>query len=33
MKAIRDWADKNGFDVAPRERIKADVIDTFDAAH
>ncbi|MGK2238557.1 MAG: hypothetical protein ACI9JD_001104 [Rhodococcus sp. (in: high G+C Gram-positive bacteria)] len=33
LKAIRDWADKNGFDVSPRGRIKADVIDAFDAAH
>lgn len=33
LKAIRDWAGKNGFDVSPRGRIKADVIDAFDAAH
>ncbi|MGM5068736.1 Lsr2 family DNA-binding protein [Rhodococcus qingshengii] len=33
MKAIREWAGKNGFDVSPRGRIKADVIDAFDAAH
>ncbi|MDN5546370.1 MAG: Lsr2 family protein [Rhodococcus sp. (in: high G+C Gram-positive bacteria)] len=33
LKAIRDWAGKNGFDVAPRGRIKADVLDAFDAAH
>lgn len=33
LKAIRDWAGKNGFVVSPRGRIKADVIDAFDAAH
>ncbi|RZL21833.1 MAG: Lsr2 family protein [Rhodococcus sp. (in: high G+C Gram-positive bacteria)] len=33
LKAIRDWAGKNGFEVSPRGRIKADVIDAFDAAH
>ena len=33
LKAIREWAGKNGFDVSPRGRIKADVIDAFDAAH
>ena len=33
LKAIRDWAGNNGFDVSPRGRIKADVIDAFDAAH
>ncbi|WP_332328463.1 Lsr2 family DNA-binding protein [Rhodococcus sp. YL-1] len=33
LKAIRDWAGKNGFDVSPRGRIKADVVDAFDAAH
>ncbi|WP_415394432.1 histone-like nucleoid-structuring protein Lsr2 (plasmid) [Rhodococcus globerulus] len=33
LKAIRDWAGKNNFDVSPRGRIKADVIDAFDAAH
>ncbi|PVX59696.1 histone-like nucleoid-structuring protein Lsr2 [Rhodococcus globerulus] len=33
LKAIRDWAGKNGFDVSPRGRIKAEVIDAFDAAH
>ena len=33
LKAIRDWAANNGFDVSPRGRIKADVIDAFDAAH
>jgi hypothetical protein len=33
LKAIRDWAGNNGFVVSPRGRIKADVIDAFDAAH
>ncbi|MGW6659492.1 histone-like nucleoid-structuring protein Lsr2 [Rhodococcus sp. NPDC055024] len=33
LKAIRDWAGKNGFDVSPRGRIKADVIEAFDSAH
>lgn len=33
LKAIRDWAAKNGFVVSPRGRIKADVIEAFDAAH
>ncbi|MGH3890743.1 MAG: histone-like nucleoid-structuring protein Lsr2 [Rhodococcus qingshengii] len=33
LKAIRDWAGNNGFDVSPRGRIKADIIDAFDAAH
>ncbi|NMM92311.1 Lsr2 family protein [Rhodococcus sp. SRB_17] len=33
LKAIRDWAGKNGFEVSQRGRMKADVIDAFDAAH
>ncbi|WP_455769804.1 Lsr2 family DNA-binding protein [Rhodococcus qingshengii] len=33
VKAIRDWAGKNDFDVSPRGLIKADVIEAFDAAH
>jgi hypothetical protein len=33
LKAIRDWAGKNGFDVGVKGRIKADLIDAFDAAH
>ncbi|KJF19393.1 Lsr2 family protein [Rhodococcus sp. AD45] len=33
LKAIREWAGKNGFDVSPRGRVKAEVIDAFDAAH
>ena len=33
LQAIRDWAAKNGYEVAPRGRIKAEIIDAFDAAH
>ena len=33
LKAIRDWAGKNGFDVGGKGRIKAEVIEAFDAAH
>jgi hypothetical protein len=32
-KAIRDWARKNGFDLADRGRIPGHVINAFDAAH
>ena len=33
LKAIRDWAGKNGFDVGAKGRIKVELIDAFDAAH
>lgn len=33
LQAIRDWAVKNGHEVSPRGRIKADVLEAFDAAH
>ncbi|MFM9261740.1 Lsr2 family protein [Rhodococcus sp. 5A-K4] len=33
LKEIREWAGKDGFDVGAKGRIKADVIDAFDAAH
>ena len=33
LKAMREWAGKNGFDVSLRGRVSADVIDAFDAAH
>lgn len=33
LKAIREWAGTNGFDVGVKGRIKTDVIDAFDAAH
>ncbi|MGM1060538.1 histone-like nucleoid-structuring protein Lsr2 [Saccharothrix sp. Mg75] len=32
-KAIREWARKNGHDLADRGRIPAGVIDAFEAAH
>ncbi len=32
-QAIRDWANDNGFEVSERGRIRAEVIDAFDAAH
>lgn len=33
LQAIRDWATSQGYEVAPRGRIKAEVIEAFDAAH
>lgn len=33
LKAIRDWAGKNGLGVSQRGRVKAAIIDAFDAAH
>lgn len=33
LQAVRDWAVKSGYDVAPRGRVKAEVLDAFDAAH
>ena len=33
LTAIRVWARKNGFEVSDRGRIKADVIEAFEAAH
>jgi hypothetical protein len=33
LAAIRDWARSNGYDVSDRGRIKAEVVDAFDAAH
>jgi hypothetical protein len=32
-KAIREWAKKNGFDLADRGRIPANVIEAFEASH
>ncbi|MDL9947636.1 Lsr2 family protein [Gordonia sp. ABSL11-1] len=32
-KAIRDWANKNGYDVSDRGRIPLSVIEAFEAAH
>ena len=31
-KAVRAWAEANGIEVSPRGRIKADVLDQFQAA-
>jgi hypothetical protein len=33
LQAIRDWAVKNGHEVSPRGRIKADILEAFDKAH
>ncbi|MGE0218075.1 histone-like nucleoid-structuring protein Lsr2 [Mycolicibacterium sp.] len=33
LAAIREWARKNGHDVADRGRIKAEIIEAFEAAH
>lgn len=33
LQAIREWAGKNGYEVAPRGRIAAEVLQAFDAEH
>jgi len=33
LASIREWARKNGYDVADRGRIARDIQDAFDAAH
>ncbi|SIS11212.1 histone-like nucleoid-structuring protein Lsr2 [Williamsia sterculiae] len=33
LAAIREWAGKNNYDVSPRGRIRAEILDAFDAAH
>ena len=33
LAAIRDWARKNGHEVADRGRIKSEIVEAFDAAH
>lgn len=33
LQAIRDWANENGYDVAPRGRIKKEVIEAYEAAN
>jgi hypothetical protein len=33
LAAIRDWARKNGHEVADRGRIKTEIVDAFEAAH
>lgn len=32
LGAIRDWARKNGYEVSDRGRIKAEIVDAFEAA-
>lgn len=33
LSAIREWARKNGYDISDRGRIKAEIIEAFEAAH
>lgn len=33
LAAIREWARKNGHEVADRGRIKAEIVEAFEAAH
>ncbi len=33
LAAIREWARSNGYDVSDRGRIKAEIVDAFDAAN
>lgn len=33
LATIREWANKKGYEVSPRGRIPANVIEAFDAAH
>lgn len=33
LKAIRDWAGENGYEVSSRGRIPSEVVDAYDAAH
>lgn len=33
LSAIREWARRNGHDVSDRGRIKAEVVEAFEAAH
>ncbi|WP_425005748.1 histone-like nucleoid-structuring protein Lsr2 [Mycolicibacterium sp. S3B2] len=30
---IREWAEKNGYEVSPRGRIKSEILDAYDEAH
>ncbi|WP_446430711.1 Lsr2 family DNA-binding protein [Rhodococcus qingshengii] len=32
FQAVRGWAITNGYDVAPRGRVKAEILDLFDIA-
>ncbi|MGJ6122328.1 Lsr2 family protein [Mycolicibacterium sp. Y3] len=33
LAAIRDWARSNGYEVSDRGRIKAEIVEAFEAAH
>ena len=33
LAAIRDWARQNGYEVSARGRIKAEIVEAFEAAH
>lgn len=33
LSAVREWARKNGYEVSDRGRIKAEVVEAFEAAH
>lgn len=33
LAAVRDWARKNGYEVSDRGRIKAEIVEAFEAAH
>lgn len=33
LNEIRNWANANGYDVASRGRVKAEIVEAFDAAH
>lgn len=33
LQKIRDWANSNGYEVAPRGVIKKEVLDAYEAAH
>lgn len=33
LAAVREWARKNGYEVADRGRIKAEIVEAFEAAH
>lgn len=33
LKAIREWAGENGYEVSSRGRVPTDVVDAYDAAH
>jgi len=33
LTAIREWARSNGYEVSDRGRVKAEIVDAYDAAH